>query len=215
MGILNVTPDSFSDGGNYNDIDKAVKQAEKMVADGDDIIDIGGESTRPGYTPVTIEEEIERVAPIIEKIKATLPVPISIDTFKSETAEAAINAGADMINDIWGAKYDPRIAKVAAEYQVPIILTHNRKEAVYKTLIDDMKTDLFESISIAKEQGVKDEQIIIDPGIGFAKSMEENVDAIRQINLFNDMCFYVLIGTSRISIIYNDIVSFVEELYTG
>src|SRR5690625_4966390 len=201
MGILNVTPDSFSDGGNYNDIDKAVKQAEKMVADGADIIDIGGESTRPGYTPVTIEEEIERVAPIIEKIKATLPVPISIDTFKSETAEAAINAGADMINDIWGAKYDQRSAKVAAEYEFHIIVMHNRKEAVYKTLIDDMKTDLFESISIAKEQGVKDEQIIIDPGIGFAKSMEENLEAIRQINRFKDMGYPVLLGTARKRII--------------
>lgn len=215
MGILNVTPDSFSDGGNYNDIDKAVKQAEKMVADGADIIDIGGESTRPGYTPVTIEEEIERVAPIIEKIKATLPVPISIDTFKSETAEAAINAGADMINDIWGAKYDPRIAKVAAEYQVPIILMHNRKEAVYKTLIDDMKTDLFESISIAKEQGVKDEQIIIDPGIGFAKSMEENLEAIRQINRFKDMGYPVLLGTSRKRIIGHILDTSVEERDEG
>ncbi|NMA90630.1 MAG: dihydropteroate synthase, partial [Amphibacillus sp.] len=129
MGILNVTPDSFSDGGKYNHVNRAVEQAKKMVAEGADIIDIGGESTRPGYTPVSIADEINRVVPAIEAINRTLSTPISIDTFKAETAKAAIEAGASIINDIWGAKYDPDIAKVAAEYNVPIILMHNREEA--------------------------------------------------------------------------------------
>ena len=215
MGILNVTPDSFSDGGKYTDIDQAVIQAKKMVADGADIIDVGGESTRPGYTSVTIEEEIARVVPIIKSIRKAVSVPISIDTFKSQTAEAAIKAGANIINDVWGAKYDPAIAKVAADYQVPIILMHNRKEAVYQNLIEDMEADLLESIAIAKAQGVKDNQIILDPGIGFAKSMEENLTAIRQIAIFKEMGYPVLLGTSRKRIIGHILNSSIAERDEG
>ncbi|BAM46219.1 dihydropteroate synthase [Amphibacillus xylanus NBRC 15112] len=197
MGILNVTPDSFSDGGKYNHVNRAVEQAKKMVADGADIIDIGGESTRPGYTPVSIADEINRVVPAIEAINRTLSTPISIDTFKAETAKAAIEAGASIINDIWGAKYDPDIAKVAAEYNVPIILMHNREEAIYNDLIADMERDLRESIAIAKANGVKDNQIILDPGVGFAKSMDENLEVIRHLDRFKAMGYPLLLGVSR------------------
>ena len=197
MGILNVTPDSFSDGGKYDQIDQAIEQAKKMVANGADIIDIGGESTRPGYTPVSMAEEIERIAPVIKAIKQALNVPISIDTFKAETAKAAVEAGADIINDIWGAKYDPKIAEVAATYDVPIVLMHNRKQPQYNDLIDDMKTDLQESIAIVKGYGVKDEQIILDPGIGFAKSMEENMEALRHLDSFKAIGYPLLLGVSR------------------
>ena len=197
MGILNVTPDSFSDGGKYDQIDQAVEQAKKMVANGADIIDIGGESTRPGYTPVSMAEEIERIVPVIKAIKQALNVPISIDTFKAETAKAAVEAGADIINDIWGAKYDPKIAEVAATYDVPIVLMHNRKQPQYNDLIDDMKTDLQESIAIVKGYGVKDEQIILDPGIGFAKSMEENIEALRHLDSFKAIGYPLLLGVSR------------------
>lgn len=197
MGILNVTPDSFSDGGKYNQVDKAVERAKQMVADGADIIDIGGESTRPGYTSVEVEDEIKRIVPIIKKIKASVDVPISIDTFKSETARAALEAGADIINDIWGAKYEPEIARIAAEYGAPIILMHNRKEARYNDLITDMKNDLLESIEIAKANGVKDKQIILDPGVGFAKSMKENLMVMRNLDLFKGMGYPILLGVSR------------------
>ena len=197
MGILNVTPDSFSDGGKYDQIDQAIEQAKKMVANGADIIDIGGESTRPGYTPVSMAEEIERIVPVIKAIKQALNVPISIDTFKAETAKAAVEAGADIINDIWGAKYDPKIAEVAATYDVPIVLMHNRKQPQYNDLIDDMKTDLQESIAIVKGYGVKDEQIILDPGIGFAKSMEENIEALRHLDSFKAIGYPLLLGVSR------------------
>ncbi|MBU5595520.1 dihydropteroate synthase [Amphibacillus sp. MSJ-3] len=201
MGILNVTPDSFSDGGQYNDLNKAVEQAKWMVDNGADIIDIGGESTRPGHTPVSVDEEIERVVPIIEKVREVVSVPISIDTYKAKTARFALEAGADIINDIWGAKFDPEIARVASDYQVPIVLMHNRKESVYKNFIEDMQTDLLESIKIAKDNGVKDEQIILDPGIGFAKSMEENIEAIRHLDVLKRMGYPVLLGVSRKRII--------------
>lgn len=139
MGILNVTPDSFSDGGNYTTIEKAIGQAKRMEQEGADIIDIGGESTRPGHIPISSKEEVERVVPVIKAIKEHVNLPISIDTFKAETARHAVEAGADMINDIWGAKKDPEIANVAREYNVPIILMHNRDNENYQTLIDDMK----------------------------------------------------------------------------
>ncbi|WP_067841342.1 dihydropteroate synthase [Amphibacillus sediminis] len=200
MGILNVTPDSFSDGGRYNNIENAVEQARKMVADGADIIDIGGESTRPGYTPIDGEEELSRVLPIIEKVREAVSVPISIDTFKARTAEAAIEAGADIINDIWGAQYQPEIAKVAADKQVPIILMHNRQEHKYNNLIDDIKTDLLKSVNIAIKQGVKKEQIILDPGIGFAKSANENLAVIQSLNQLR-LDYPVLLGASRKSLI--------------
>jgi len=201
MGILNVTPDSFSDGGKFNEIEAAVRQAKKLVEDGADIIDVGGESTRPGAEYVTEEEEIKRVVPIIKAIKKELDVTISIDTYKSKTAEEAIKAGADIINDIWGAKYDKNIAKVAAKYNVPIILMHNREDKTYENLMEDVINDLQESIDIALEAGVKKENIILDPGIGFAKTYEENLMVMNKCEVIKAMGYPVLLGTSRKSMI--------------
>lgn len=201
MGILNVTPDSFSDGGKFNEMEAAVSQAKKLVEAGADIIDVGGESTRPGAEYVTEEEEIKRVVPIIKAIKKELDVTISIDTYKSKTAEEAIKAGADIINDIWGAKYDKNIAKVAAKYNVPIILMHNREDKPYANLMEDIIKDLQESIDIALEAGVKKENIILDPGIGFAKTYEENLMVMNKCEVIRDMGYPVLLGTSRKSMI--------------
>ena len=201
MGILNVTPDSFSDGGKFNEIEAAVKQAKRLVIDGADIIDIGGESTRPGAEYVTEEEEIKRVVPIIQAIKKELDITISIDTYKSKTAEEAVKAGADIINDIWGAKYDKNIAKVAAKYNVPIILMHNRQEKSYGNLMEDVVSDLQESIDIALDAGVKKENIILDPGIGFAKTYEENLAVMNNCEVIKEMGYPVLLGTSRKSMI--------------
>src|SRR5690625_3722165 len=197
MGILNVTPDSFSDGGLYSTKEKALEEALKMEADGADIIDVGGESTRPSHDKVSEKEEIERVIPIIEKLSKVLSIPISIDTYKSETARLAIEAGADIINDVWGAKKDPQIAKVAAEYNVPIVLMHNRNNKNYTNLIEDMISDLNESINIATEAGVMKENIILDPGVGFAKTMADNYEVLKHLNEFVKMDYPVLLGTSR------------------
>lgn len=197
MGILNVTPDSFSDGGKYTDEEKAVDQAMLMEEDGADIIDIGGESTRPDHQPVTMSEEIERVVPMIQAIKEKVNIPLSIDTYKAETAEAAVKAGASIINDIWGAKKSPEIAAVAAEHKVPIILMHNRSNMDYTSIIDDMKRDLSESIDIALNAGVSQENIILDPGIGFAKTMDDNFTVMNKLDAFSDLGFPILLATSR------------------
>ena len=182
MGILNVTPDSFSDGGKFNSVETAVAQAKKMVADGAKIIDIGGESTRPGYTRISDEEEIARVVPVIKALLAEVPAIISIDTYKSAVARAAIEAGAHMINDIWGAKADPEMAHVAAELHVPIILMHNREKAEYKNFWPEYIADLEESIEIAKKAGVPDEHIILDPGIGFVKNLQQSIETMQRLD---------------------------------
>lgn len=201
MGILNVTPDSFSDGGLYHTIEAALEKALKMEADGADIIDIGGESTRPSHMNVSEKQEVERVIPIIKELSKNLSIPISIDTYKSETARLAIENGAEIINDVWGAKKDRQIANVAAEYQVPIILMHNRDNKEYKNLIIDMKSDLSESIQIAMVAGVNKKDIILDPGIGFAKTMANNYDVLKHLDEFVDMGYPILLGTSRKSFI--------------
>ncbi len=201
MGILNATPDSFSDGGKYNQTEQAVLRAKELVEQGADILDIGGESTRPGASFVSVEEELERVVPIIAAISKEVNVPISIDTYKATVAKSAIEAGAHIINDVWGAKADPDMAKVAAEYGVPIILMHNRKERNYQQLIPDMISDLFESISIAKCAGVKEENIVLDPGIGFAKTFEDNLTVLNSLEHFSSLGYPVLLGTSRKSFI--------------
>lgn len=201
MGILNVTPDSFSDGGKFNEIDEAVNQARKLIEDGADIIDIGGESTRPGAEYVTEEEEIKRVVPIIKAIKEKLDVTISIDTYKARTAEESIKAGADIINDIWGAKYDKNMAKVAAKYNTPIILMHNRENKPYENLMEDVVSDLQESIDIALKAGVKKENIILDLGIGFAKTYEENLIVMNNCEVIKKLGYPMLLGTSRKSMI--------------
>lgn len=201
MGILNATPDSFSDGGKYNNIDKAVQHAVQMVEDGADIIDVGGESTRPGYEKISGQEELERVAPVIEAISKEVDVPISIDTYKAEVAKAALEAGAHIINDIWGAKYDPKMAAIAANFDVPIVLMHNRVHRDYKHFYRDVINDLFESIQMVKNAGVKDDRIILDPGIGFAKDLEENIEMMRNLEKLVDIGYPVLLGTSKKSLI--------------
>ncbi|KHD85041.1 dihydropteroate synthase [Heyndrickxia ginsengihumi] len=197
MGILNVTPDSFSDGGNFFDPDKAVDHAHQMVADGADILDIGGESTRPGHTPVSAEEELKRILPVIEAVSKEISVPVSIDTYKANTAEKAIRAGAHIINDIWGAKKDPEIAEVAARYQVPIILMHNRDNQHYQHFMRDALNDIYESITIAKKAGVDDDKIILDPGIGFAKGFEEDIEMMRNLDKLVALGYPVLLATSK------------------
>ncbi|MBY0095455.1 dihydropteroate synthase [Mesobacillus maritimus] len=215
MGILNVTPDSFSDGGKYTQTEKAIKKAEQMVADGADLIDIGGESTRPGYTRISDEEEIERVVPIIAAITKNVEVPVSIDTYKSKVAKRALEAGAHIINDIWGVKADPEMAKVAAEYDVPIILQHNRKERDYDFFIRDVYNDLYKSVGLAKVAGVKSENIILDPGIGFAKSQEQNLEMMRNLDTMIALGYPVLLGTSRKGFIGNILHLPVSERVEG
>ncbi|AST94469.1 dihydropteroate synthase [Sutcliffiella cohnii] len=208
MGILNITPDSFSDGGKFNNIEVAVKRAKELVEHGADIIDIGGESTRPGYTQISVEEEIERVVPVIEALTSEINVPISIDTYKSEVARASLQAGAHIINDIWGAKADANMAKVAVDFNAPIILMHNRDNMNYTNLISDMLEDLNESIEIVKAAGVTDDQIILDPGIGFAKTMEDNLKVMNHLDQITNLGYPVLLGTSRkrfIGAVLNDL----------
>jgi dihydropteroate synthase len=201
MGILNITPDSFSDGGKYNRLESAVEHALEMVENGADLIDIGGESTRPGHEPVPLEVELERVIPVIEAVASKVNVPISIDTYKAEVARQAIKAGAHIINDVWGAKADPEMASVAADLQVPIILMHNRNNLDYKVFFRDVVNDLYESISLVKNAGVKDEMIILDPGIGFAKDLALNIEMMRNLDKLVALGFPVLLGTSRKSMI--------------
>lgn len=202
MGILNVTPDSFSDGGKFNQIDAALKHAEEMIRDGADVIDIGGESTRPwGYTKISDEEETGRVVPVIEAVKKEFGIPISVDTYKSGVAEAAAQAGADLINDIWGLKYDARMAEVIAKSGLACCLMHNRDNTEYRNFMEDMKQDLRETIALAKAAGIADDKIILDPGVGFAKSYENNLEVIRRLKEFNELKYPVLLGTSRKSVI--------------
>ena len=201
MGILNVTPDSFSDGGKYNEIDAALWKAEEMKKDGAAILDIGGESTRPGFTPVSDEEEMERILPVIEAVKSRIEIPISVDTYKSRVAEAAILAGADLINDIWGLKADTDMAKVIAKYQVPCCLMHNRKDADYVDFVPELLCDLKASAALAKQAGIAEDKIILDPGVGFAKSYEQNLEAIRSLKEIRTLGYPVLLGTSRKSVI--------------
>ena len=202
MGILNVTPDSFSDGGKWNNLDAALKHTEEMVRDGADIIDIGGESTRPGYGSILPdEEEIARVMPVIEAVRERFDVPLSIDTYKSGVAEAAVKAGVHLVNDIWGCKYDEKIADVIAKYQVPFCLMHNRKEPSYNNYLEEVKEDLKESVAIAKRAGVTDGQIILDPGIGFGKTYEHNLILMNHLEILNELGYPVLLGTSRKSMI--------------
>ncbi len=201
MGILNVTPDSFSDGGRFNNLDAALFHAEEMVRDGASIIDIGGESTRPGYQRISDEEEIERVCPVIEAVKSRLDTVISVDTYKSGVAKAALKSGADLVNDVWGFKADPEIAKVTAEAGAACCLMHNKAEAVYGNFMEDMKNELRESVAIAKAAGVQDDRIIIDPGVGFGKTYENNLEAIAQVQQLKELGYPVLLATSRKSVI--------------
>lgn len=201
MGILNVTPDSFSDGGKFNNLSSALRHTEQMISDGAEIIDIGGESTRPGYTVVSDDEEISRVCPVIEAIKKEFDIPVSVDTYKNEVARAALLSGADMLNDIWGLKHDMDIAHTVKEFDVPVCLMHNRKNDVYTDFINDVLNDLKESIQIAKNAGISDDKIILDPGIGFAKSLEENLQLTNRLEILHKLGYPILLGTSRKSMI--------------
>ena len=201
MGILNVTPDSFSDGGKWNDKGRAMRHTQEMIEQGATIIDIGGESTRPGYTLISDEEEISRVVPMIEMVKKNFDVPVSIDTYKSKVAEAALDAGADLVNDIWGLKYDPDLAGVIARKNAPCCLMHNRKEPDYTDFIADFLKDMQETIDIAKKAGIADENIILDPGVGFGKTYENNLEIINKLECMHALGYPILLGTSRKSVI--------------
>lgn len=201
MGILNVTPDSFSDGGHWNTIDAALCRTEQMILDGASIIDVGGESTRPGYTPISDAEEIGRVVPVIEAIRARFDVPLSIDTYKSAVAEAALEAGTDMVNDIWGFKADSKMAAICKAHDASCCLMHNRKNTDYKDFYKDVLAELSESIAIARAAGIADNKICIDPGVGFAKSYEQNMMLTQNIDALTQLGFPVLLGVSRKSVI--------------
>lgn len=198
MGISNVTPDSFSDGGRYVDPEQAVRHALQMVQEGADLIDIGGESTRPGFEPVSAEEELRRVIPVIEALHRAAPhIPISVDTYKAEVARKAIEAGAHIMNDIWGGKKDPDMLNAAAELGCPIILMHNRKDMNYSDFATDVVQDLKESVELALKAGVDKKQIILDPGVGFAKNGPENLQIMTQLDRLVDIGYPVLLATSR------------------
>ena len=201
MGILNVTPDSFSDGGKWNTPDEALGRAEQMVRDGADIVDIGGESTRPGHEQITEEEEIQRVVPVIEAVKARIDVPVSVDTYKSRVAEAALKAGADLVNDIWGLKYDSRMAALIAETGAACCLMHNKEKAEYEEFYQDMLRETEACVKIAREAGIPDNKIILDPGIGFGKTYEMNLETLHYMERFHTFGYPMLLGTSRKSVI--------------
>lgn len=215
MGILNVTPDSFSDGGKFYSVEDAVSHAIEMVQDGAGIIDVGGESTRPGHNPVSVEEELRRVIPVIQEVSKRVDAPISIDTFKARTAAEAIEAGAHIINDVWGAKQDPEIADVAAEKKVPIILMHNRPNMDYENFVRDVLFDLYESIEIAKKAGVPDDKIILDPGIGFAKDRDQDMLLMQNLDKIVALGYPVLLATSRKRVIGHVLDLPVEERMEG
>ncbi len=217
MGILNITPDSFSDGGKFNQMDKALFHVEEMIAEGADLIDVGGESTKPGceYGKLSTEEETDRVVPVIEKIKERFDIPVSLDTYHSGTAQAGITAGADMINDIWGLKFDPDMAGVIARAGVACCLVHNREKAVYQDFMKDVDADLTESIRLAEKAGIPDDKIILDPGIGFGKTCEQSLMMLNRLAEFHMFGYPVLLGASRKSVIGNTLNLPVEERLSG
>lgn len=201
MGILNVTPDSFSDGGKWNHLDKALLHVETMISEGMDILDIGGESSRPGHTMVSEEEEIYRVVPMIEAVKKRFQIPISLDTCKSNVAKAGIEAGIDLINDIWGLKYDLDMGKIIADSNLPCCLMHNRFHQDYCVFLSDVIADLAECVDLAKKAGIQEDKIILDPGIGFAKTYENNLEIIHHLEVFSTLGYPLLLGASRKSVI--------------
>ena len=201
MGILNVTPDSFWDGGKYRGMDVALGHVAQMIRDGADIIDIGGESTRPGASPVEAVDEIERVMPVIEAIKDRFDIPVSLDTYKNTVAWTGIGAGVDMINDVWGLKGDERMAEVIAQSHVPVCIMHNRQKAVYNDIVTDVISDLRDCVKMAIDAGVSEGNIMIDPGIGFAKDYDQNMKLMAHLDDLRGLGYPVLLGTSRKSVI--------------
>lgn len=215
MGILNVTPDSFSDGGRWNDMDSMLFHVEEMLRDGMDIVDVGGESTRPGYTAISAEEEISRVVPAIKAIKSRFDIPVSLDTCKSRVAAAGIEAGADLINDIWGLKYDENMAAVIAGSGLPCCLMHNRREAVYEDFMRDVISDMEESIRLAESAGIESDKIILDPGVGFGKTYHHNLKILGCLEQIFEFDCPVLLGCSRKSVIGQTLNLPVEDRLEG
>ena len=206
MGVVNISADSFSGDGTGDDVQAAVDQARRFEEEGVDIIDVGGESTRafagrPQYEPISEDEELRRVIPVLERLMSRVSVPVSVDTYKSGVARRALGAGASMLNDIWGLQYDPVLAQLAAEYQVPMVLMHNQHGIHYDDLVSEVKTSLAKSISQAVEAGVPSERIIVDPGIGFGKRPEDNLQLISRLGELREMGFPLLVGPSRKSFI--------------
>jgi len=199
MGILNVTPDSFSDGGKYATVDKAVAHARRLVEEGADLLDVGGESTRPGFEPVSAAEELRRVVPVLEALREDgCPVPISIDTYKGVVAEAALDAGASIVNDVWGGRKDPSLLRVAAEREAPVILMHNRENMDYgPDFVKDVIADLRACVARALEAGIAEGRIALDPGIGFAKTAAHNLELMGRLDEIVELGYPVLLGTSR------------------
>jgi dihydropteroate synthase len=202
MGILNVTPDSFSDGGRFARLDAALAHATRMVADGADVIDVGGESTRPGHAPVSADEEIARVVPVIERLASAIGVPISIDTSKAAVAAAAFAAGAAILNDVWGLTHDPDLAAVAAEHAAPVVVMHNR-ETIDPSLdiVADEIAFFRRAIGCAVAAGLPETDVIVDPGIGFGKTFEQNLEALARLDELAALGRPILLGTSRKSMI--------------
>ena len=200
MGIVNVDPDSFS-GDGLRDVDAAVAQGHKFVAEGADIIDVGGESTRPDSRPISVEEELRRVMPVIERLAGTLPVPVSIDTYKVEVAREAVASGARMINDIWGLKRDPRLAGVAAKAGIPLIIMQNQRDTLFHDFFPELITSFKRSVQLALDAGVDWSNIIIDPGVGFGKTVEQNIEIVRRLEGLKVLGRPILLGTSRKSFI--------------
>lgn len=208
MGILNGTPDSFSDGGRYNTTEAAVAHAKEMIAQGADVIDVGVESTRPGYTQISVDEEIDRMKAILEPVLAVSTVPVSIDTYRAKSAEYALSKGAHILNDIWGLRYDRDMAAVAAQYNVPVIIMHNQNDTNYGDIIEDMKAFFFASVDIALKEGIKPQNIWLDPGIGFGKTGAQNIEVLQRLGEITAYEYPVLLAPSRkrfIGTILNDI----------
>lgn len=201
MGILNVTPDSFSDGGKYQNMDTALAHAEQMVREGADILDVGGESTRPGHVQISDEEEICRGVPVIEALKREFDIPVSVDTYKSGVARAAVSAGADLVNDIWGLKYDPEMAGVIAESGAACCLMHNRNNTEYGEFLPEFLEDMRECVRIADRAGISRDKITLDPGVGFGKTYEMNLEIIHRLEIMHELGLPILLGTSRKSVI--------------
>ena len=201
MGILNVTPDSFSDGGKYNRAEEALRPAEQRAGEGGDTIAGGGESTRPGHMQISDEEEAGRVVPVIKALKKEFGVPVSIDTYKSYVAEAALDAGADLVNDIWGLKYDEKMAGVIARYDAACCLMHNREKAEYREFLPDFMEDMRECLRLAEAAGIRKDGIMLDPGVGFGKTYEMNLEIISRLEIMQELGYPVLLGTSRKSVI--------------
>ena len=200
MGVINVSPDSFS-GDGLDGVEAALAQARRFIAEGVDMLDVGGESTRPGSAPISVDEELRRVIPVLERLAGEASLPLSVDTYKLEVARRALDAGAQMINDIWGLKQEPRLAGLAAERGVPVILMSNQRDKARRSIMPAVLSDLKRSIDLALDAGVVWDNIIIDPGVGFGKTLEQNLELVRRLDELKVLGRPILLGTSRKSMI--------------